>query len=230
MSVRGDIEVQEEIKKLLLSFFAQYSKKSFSKGETVIKLKNKEVFFLIYGTVRMSTTTKGTELTLNIYRPYSIFPMSSVLGSKDSKYIFNAMEPVEGYFAPKKEFEVYIKNNPGILYDLLRRIYLGLDGYYLILESLLLGNGYLRILTQLVIYARRFSGKNKDKIVFDFHLTHQQLASQTGLARESVTRELKKLQSQGLIGYSGKKLFIFDRNKLEESLIENLSLDNSRKL
>lgn len=217
-----------KVQELLSAFFSGFKKVSFFKGQTIIKPQHqKAIFYLTKGTVRMFIKTKKTELTLNIYRPYSIFPMSLILGSKQNKYLFRAMAEVEGYFAPKKDFESYIKANPNILFDLLKRIYLGLDGYYMIMESLLLGDGYLRILTQLVIYSRRFGNKDDSKTIFDFHLTHSQLASQTGLARESVTKVLKKLKTQGLIGYSGKEMFIYNRSKLEEKLIANLTLDNS---
>ncbi|MBI4033218.1 MAG: winged helix-turn-helix domain-containing protein, partial [Candidatus Blackburnbacteria bacterium] len=90
------------------------------------------------------------------------------------------------------------------------------------------------VLTQLIIYARRFGATSQNIITFDWHLTHQQLASQTGLARESVTKEVKKLQNKGLVGYSGKKLFIYDFPKLEEEcfsyLNKKLPLDNPKEL
>lgn len=86
-------------------------------------------------------------------------------------------------------------------------------------EALLLGDAYLRVLTHLIIYTRRFGKNASDKIVFDWSLTHQQLASQTGLARESVTREIRKLQDKGLIGYLGKKIFIYDLEKLEQECV-----------
>ncbi len=96
---------------------------------------------------------------------------------------------------------------------------MGLDGFFARLESLLLGDAYLKLLTQLVIHTKRFGQKNQNEITFDWHITHHQLASQTGLARETVTREIKKLQNKGLIGYTGKTLFVYDLSKLEQEFI-----------
>ena len=166
----------------------------------------------------MFSLLKGSELTLNIYKPYALFPMSLILNNKQGKYAYDALTGVEGYFAPKKDFKNFIKNNPDILFDLLKRIYLGLDGFFIRLETLLLGDAYLKVLAQLIIYSKRFGQKNQDKITFDWQMTHHQLASQTGLARESVTRQIKKIQNKGIIGYSGKKLFIYDISKLEKEL------------
>lgn len=165
----------------------------------------------------MSSLSKdGVELTLNIYKPYALFPMSLIISDKRDYYIYDALSKVEGYFAPWEKLENFIKNNPSILFDLLKRIYRGLEGFFQRLESLLIHDAYLRILNQLIIHAKRFGQKEQDKLVFDWHVTHVQLASQTGLARESVTKQIKKLQDKGLISYSGKKLVIEDFLKLEE--------------
>lgn len=174
-----------------------------------------------------------SELTLNIFKPFSVFPMPVILSNRQNKYVYDALEESRGYFAPKKDFKDLIKKNPDVLFDLLKRVYLGLDGYYMLVESLLLGDAYFKILTHLIIYSRRFGKKDQDKTTFDWHITHNQLASQTGLARESVTKVIKKLQDKGLVGYLGKKLFIYDTIKLEQesftyrqdSLLVNLLLD-----
>lgn len=205
--------MQPKVQKLLLTFFGNYKSVSFSKGKTVIKPSNQKVFFLTRGIVKMSGRLKDQELlTLNIYKPYSLFPMSPLLNNKLDKYTYIALTEIEGYFAPKKALREFIKKNPGVLFDLLKRIYRGLDGFFVRLESLLLGDAYLRLLTHLVMYSKRFN-KNHD-----WHVTHHQLASQTGLARETVTREIKKLQDKGLIGYKGKKLLIHNPLALEHEL------------
>lgn len=167
----------------------------------------------------MSGRLKDKELlTLNIYKPYSLFPMSPLLNNKQDKYAYTTLTEVQGYFAPKKALREFIKKNPDVLFDLLKRIYRGLDGFFARLESLLLGDAYLRLLTHLVIYSKRFGENHEKKPAFNWHITHHQLASQTGLARETVTREIKKLQDKGLIGYKGKKLVIHNPADLEKEL------------
>lgn len=228
--------MQPKIKKLLLKFFSQYNQETFSRGKTIISPRNNKIFLLTAGTVRMYSQISKSELTLNIFKPFSVFPMALILSNEQNKYVYDALEESRGYFAPKKDFKNFIKTNPKILFDLLRRIYLGLDGYYMQVEALLLGDAYFKILTHLVIYTRRFGKSDKDKVTFDLRLTHHQLASQTGLARESATKVMKKLQDKGLVGYQGKKLFVYDAVKLEEerflssqySLLVNLTLDNPK--
>lgn len=228
--------MQPRIQKLLYSFFSRYNQEIFSKGETIIRPQKNRIFFLTAGTVRMYSQISKSELTLNIFKPFSVFPMALILSNKQNIYIYDTLEESKGYFAPKKDFKYFIKTNPDILFDLLKRIYVGLDGYYMLVEALLLGDAYLKILTHLVIYSRRFGKKDKDRVTFDLHLTHRQLASQTGLARESVTKVIKKLQNKRLVGYQGKKLFVYNIVKLEEerfsnsqdSLLVNLPLDKHK--
>lgn len=215
--------MQPKVQNLLQSFFGKFDEKSFVKGETIIK-SNQEtgIFFLTKGVVRMFVLSKGDELTLNIYKSYALFPMSEVLNHKKERYTYDALTEVWGYFAPKKDFENFLSKNPQVVFDLLGRIYRGLDGFFMRLEALLSKDAYIRVLTQLVIYTRRFGKQDKNKITFDWHLTHHQLASQTGLARESVTKQIKKLQDKGLIGYSGKKMFVYNLLKLEEECFYNV--------
>ena len=207
------------IYKLLLSFFGKYKLRTFAKGEIIIRPENKKIFFLTKGAVRMFSKLNNSELTINIYKPFSLFPMSLILNNKQGSYIYSALFEVEGYFAPKINFRKFLKDHPSIILDLLKRIYIGLDGFFMRMETLLIGDAYLRVLTHLIIYTRRFGKNTKGKITFDFPLTHEHLGYQTGLARESVTREIKKLQDKGLIGYFGKKIFIYDLLKLEEESI-----------
>lgn len=212
-----------KIQKLLHSFFKKFEQKSFPKEETILKPADKKIFFLTNGVVRMfSTSRKKSKITLNIYKQHSIFPIPLVFDLRN-KYTFDALTNVEGYFAPKKDFKKFIDKNPDVLFDLIKRIYLGFEGFFTQMEALLLGDAFCRVTTSLVVYTRRFGQKNNSITTFDWQLTHRQIASQTGLARESVTREIKKLQEKGLIGYSGKKLFIYDLGKLEEEYFSYLS-------
>lgn len=221
-----------KIQKLLYSFFKKFEQKSFLKNEIILKPGDKEIFFLTKGVVRMlSVSKKNSQITLNIYKQHSIFPIPLIFDLKN-KYTFDALTEAEGYFAPKKDFKMFLDKNPDVLFDLVKRIYLGFDGFFTQLEALLLGDAFCRVTTSLIVHTRRFGQKNNSIATFNWQLTHRQIASQTGLARESVTREIKKLQEKGLIGYSKKKLFINDLNKLEEeyfsylSKIQKLPLDN----
>ena len=209
--------MEPKVQKQLSAFFGKFPLESFVKESAVVTPDNdRGVFFLTKGTVKMTGRPKKKgAFTLNIYKSPALFPMFLVFGQKD-KHFYSALSDVEGHFAPPSVFAKFLRKNPTILWDLLKRIYRGLEGFFLLLEVQLSGNAYLKTLAQIIIHSRRFGHEKEGVVVFDWHLTHEQIASQTGLARESVTKEIRKLQKKGLIGYRGKRLFVNDPGKLEE--------------
>jgi CRP/FNR family transcriptional regulator len=54
--------------------------------------------------------------------------------------------------------------------------------------------------------------------VFELGMTHQELAAHIGTVRELVSRNLARLQAQGLIHMQGREITILDREGLESDL------------
>jgi CRP/FNR family transcriptional regulator, cyclic AMP receptor protein len=54
--------------------------------------------------------------------------------------------------------------------------------------------------------------------VFELGMTHQELAAHIGTVRELVSRNLARLQAQGLIHTQGREITILDREGLETDL------------
>lgn len=212
--------MDKKVEEKLQRFFKKHTKKSYKKGEYLIKDKPPEgVFFLTKGIVRMFSVSKdGTELTVNIFKPFSFFPVGWIINNTPNKYFFDALTPVDVIVAPKQDFKKFIEKNHDVSYDLLKRIFKGLDGYFMRMESLLSGEGYYRTVTGLLLHARRF-GEEKRGAPLTVPLTHIQLAKLTGLTRETVTREMKKLQDKGVVTYNGKTLIVNNIDVLEEELV-----------
>ena len=80
------------------------------------------------------------------------------------------------------------------------------------------GSAKARLLTELLIYAKRFGDKKTGKITVDLRLTQKDLSAQSGIARETVGRIIKTLKSKKLIVFQNKKLIINDLRGLEEKL------------
>lgn len=206
----------------IINFFNKYESKTFNKGELLIK-PHKEpdgVFCLTAGLVRMYSISKtGAETTLNTFRPISLFPMGWVVTGKDNTYYFDAISDVTVNIAPKSKVLPFLKREHTVVFDLLARIYKGLDGYFLRMESLLSGNAYYKTVTQLVINTKRFGQKLPKGNSYLLALTHSKLASLAGITRETATRQMRELQKKNFVTYKGKKLIILDLEKLETELV-----------
>lgn len=207
----------------LEQFFSQYKLQKCKKGEILINPNTEPsgVFYLKKGMVRRYSISKsGEEVTLNIFKPISFFPMSWVLNDTISSHYFEAMAVCEVYKAPKEDVLSFIYANPDVVLDLLSRIYRGLEGLMVKMEYLMQGSAYGRVITELLTYAKRF-GEIDDNKMIQFRLVQTSLASQTGIARETVSRELQKLAKKNLIEIKKRDIVISDIAKLEAELSQS---------
>lgn len=208
--------------KKLDEFFGQYKLLKFKKKEIVIRADDPPsgIFYLKSGVVReYAISPKGEELTLNIYRPYAFFPMSYALNKTINNHFYEAQTLVTVWRAPAEDTLQFIKNEPDIMFDLLSRVYIGLQGLFLRMGYLMTGSAEDKLLTEILIYGKRFGKIINNKLMVDLVLTQKDLAAQTGLARETVGRIIKILEEKGLIVFKKKRLTVFNLSQLEEELL-----------
>ncbi len=214
--------MDSDVSEKLDNFFQQYKSRKYKRREILIRAADEPVglFYLIEGVVRQYViTSSGEELTINVFKSPSMFPMAWVVNDTISPHFFEAMTVVTAWVAPKKEVLEFLKQEPDILLDLVKRIYKGLDGYFMRMEHLMLGSAQARLIAELLIYARRFGEQIESTVKVNFKLTERDLAAQSGIARETVSREIQKLKQKGLINFEKNTLLINDIQKLEEELL-----------
>jgi CRP/FNR family transcriptional regulator, cyclic AMP receptor protein len=215
--------VDTSVKQKLDDFFQKYKFQKYRKGEVLIRADDDPpgIFYLTSGVIRRySISASGEELTLNIFKPFSMIPMSWAINRVPSSHYFEAMTDVEVWRAPVDDVLTFVSDKPDILLDLLSRIYHGLEGYMMRMEYLMAGNAKARLITELLIYAKRFGQNQSEKTLVDLKLTEKDLASQSGISRETVSRELQKLRASNLITYKKNQLVINDLEKLEHELFD----------
>ena len=208
-----DIKIQKKLDKFFSQFLNSSLHSNFKKGEILIKPDNPPsgIFYLKEGVVKQySISANGEELILNIYKPISLFPMAYAINNTLPHHYYEAMTPVLVWSAPKEKTLEFVRKNEDVLLDLLSRIYKGLEGFFLRMENLMAGSAKARLTTTLLIYAKRF-----DKV----KITEKDLAAQSGITRETVSREIQKLKEKGLLNFQKSILTIYDLQKLEKELI-----------
>lgn len=213
--------MDDEVKEKLADFFRKYKKLNFLKGQPLIVADQDPggVFLLTDGVVKeYIVSIQGTEVVLNLYKPDSFFPMNWEINQKTSHHYFEAMTDVTCLKAPTEGFLKFLKVNPDILLDLLKRIYKGMEGMFLRLEYAMSGSAAQKFISELLIFARRFGKRETSNIKVDFKIFEKDLASQTGIARETVSRIIHKLREKGLIDFRDNHIIVRDMQKLEEEL------------
>jgi len=169
----------------------------YKKGSVIIMPSDEKLPSVTYietGLVgQYDITSEGNKAMVNIYKPGAFFPISSVVNGTFNNYYFEAITDASVRQISAQQAEVFLKQNPLVVYDLLQRLYRGVDGVLRRMVLLLGETANTRLLYELFMFADRFGAKQPDgSMVLD--ITAKELAQQTGLARETVSRELKKLK------------------------------------
>jgi CRP-like cAMP-binding protein len=215
-----NLVMDEQIRLKLEDFFSTYKKQTYKKGEILVRADDDPsgVFYLTNGHVRMYLiSVKGDEIVLNIFKPISFFPMSWAINNIKNTYYYEAMNEVTLWRAPKEDVLVFLKDNPDILYNLLSRVYRGVDGMLTRMAYLMSSNAYARLITELLITAKRF-GTTSEGYEITFAISEKELGAQAGLTRETVSREMKVLKDKGLVTLQRSLLTIKDIRLLEKEL------------
>lgn len=211
--------MEENVQKKVKIFFTTYKKKNYKKGEILIRAEEDPpgIFYLTRGKIRQYfISTNGTELVVNIFKPISFLPMSWAINSTNNKYFFEAITDLEVYIAPRNDTIRFIKENPDVLFDLIRRVYKGTDGILNRMTHLMSGNAYARIITEIIIQSERFGIYENDDI--RLNISEAELAALSGMTRETVSREIKKLKDKNFVSYNAHELIVHSLKKLEEEL------------
>lgn len=206
-------------------FFTEFNtKRLYKKKEIIVRADDNPpgVFYLKEGYARLYTISPaGQELTLNILKPGCYFSMMWAIGETQNTYYFEALTNIELWRAPKEGLIEFVRKEPEVLFELTRRILIGLDGLLGVMESLLFGNAYNKVATVLIVAAKRF-GKQKEsrEIIIELPLTHQTIASLAGITRETASLIMKQFEKEKLISSKHSILTIYNMEKLEkESLV-----------
>lgn len=211
-----------ETMQTLHNFFSKQKLLSYKKGEVIIREDDEPsgVYYLSSGFVRLGATLiNGGELTFNIFKPGSFFPMMWAIGDTTNAYFCQALSEVKLYRVPKPEVVTFVKENPDVLFDLTKRILIGMDGLLKNIQHLMFGSSENRVAAAILMLVRRFGEKNaQGQVIIGIDLTHQDISLLAGVTRETTSIAMKQLERRGLIKPL-KKRYIVSINKLEEEIM-----------
>lgn len=181
--------------------FSKCKVRTYAKGALIISANEEPegISLLDSGIVEQyDITPEGNRMTVNIYRPPAFFPMSWAINKTPNTYFFGALTDVNLRVENSAKTLVFLKSNPDVAYDLLSRVYRGTDA---LLRRLTLAASDIaanRLIFELLIEAYRFGQDIEDgrKLI---KIKQNTLAARSGLARETVSRELHKLEKDNHI-------------------------------
>jgi len=193
--------MNQTIQDKLNEHFKHSTLRTYAKGEVLIQAGEgpQGVMQLLEGTVEQyDITPEGNMITVNIFKPPAFFPMSWAINKTPNVYFFSALTPVKLRVANANETVTFLQSNPDVMFDLLSRLYKGTDA--LLKRHVVLARGIAssRLIFELLIESYRFGNKLNDAQTL-ISIKHASLAARSGLARETVSRELHKLEKENLL-------------------------------
>lgn len=186
------------------TFYKQFIIRNYKKGEMLIRADDdpQGIFYLKKGYVRQYTISKaGYELTLHILKPVSYFPMVWAVNGTPNVYYFEALTPVEVGRAPRDQVVNFIKDKPTIIFELLSELIEDYAESLRRIENLVFSDAYRRVISVLLYIAKHFGEKTKNGIHIKHRFTQEDIATLTGVARETASIEITKLERKGLVKY-----------------------------
>lgn len=209
-----------EVTNQIDSFFSQYKVRKYPKGQILI-LNGEDtnyVYNIVEGRVKQyDVTYRGDEIVLNTFKPPAFFPMSLAINKTENPYIYEAETEIEVRQAPADEVVAFLKATPEVLFDLLSRVYRGVDGLIGRMAHLMASSAKGRLMFELLIECRRF-GKEQSNGSYVLTINEKELGAKAGLSRETVSREMSKLIRDKLLAVKPGEVTIRNLADFEENL------------
>lgn len=180
------------------------------------------VYYLLEGQVKQyDITDSGQEIIVNIFKPFTFFPMTWALNNTYNQYFFEALTDIKIKTIPVADIKNLIASEPDVTLDLLKRLLTGVSGLQRRMAHLMAGEASSRVAYEIIIESKRFGALQKDGSTA-IAVSQVELASRTGLSRETVNREIQKLTKAGQVHMTGKKLIVKDIRSLASELGSSL--------
>lgn len=209
--------MDKEVKKSVEMFFASYPLRHFKKGQIIIYANEAPpgIFYLIEGqVVEYDISSVGNEVVVNAFKPGAFFPMSFAINKVHNDYFFEAATPLTLRQAPTEDVIAFLKANPDVTFDLLRRVYLGTDGLIRRMAHLMGGKARSRLVFELLNAAARFGEKTPDGV--SIPLTETDISKRSGMSRETISRTMRELKDAKLVIVQPGSMLIPDLKTLED--------------
>ncbi|WP_179295512.1 Crp/Fnr family transcriptional regulator [Bacillus sp. FJAT-45350] len=170
---------------------------------TVRHAKNKEylftegserthLFVLKKGVILISKLTEeGDERVINILSDGEVFPHTGFFDERPYPGTAQVKEDAEVLAIPIKAFERFIEENPHLAFRMIKMMSKKINFLQQKLNEMLSLNVEERLFATL----KQMKALNNESL----QLTHQEIANIVGASRETITRQMKKLEKQGKI-------------------------------
>lgn len=198
-------------------FFKKGRRLSYSKDEIILGpfARPRGIYFIEHGFVKIYSINKqGNENIHIIYKPGEIFPFIWALKNIQHDVYYTAINDCQIRLVSRRDFIKHIKTSVVASNLILVQLANQLDIHIKRIVNLEYKRVNERVAHRLLVLAARFGKKRGEKITIKVPLTHQTIADSINMTRESVSREIERLEKQNTIEYSEHEIVINNAKKL----------------
>ncbi len=171
----------------------------------------KAYFVVATGTIRIfKLSATGREQVLAVEGPGSSFAELPVFDGGVYPASASAVQDSEVLFISRNDFQNYCLEHPEVALKVLAVVGSRLRRLVGIIEELSFMTVRQRLISLLLRLAQSSRKPSTQGMRIELTTTHQDLASELGTVRELVSRNLSRLQAEGLLGIEGRMIIIRD--------------------
>ncbi len=212
----------------LIERFKQGRSLAYRKGEIILRAAEEPggIYYIDQGFIRVySITDQGEENTHIIYKAGEVFPLIWAFNDFARNVFYESLSASRLWRLPKDDFLHHVKTSHNVSYSLLRQAVNQFNIFADRLDNLEYTDAFERVVYRLLYLAGRFGQKKGQKIIINAPITHEHIGSSINLARETVSREIEKLERKGLVSHQKRLIVLNDITALEKLIGESISLN-----
>ena len=196
-------------------------RKLFSTGESLFSEGEPchGLHIIARGKVRIfKTSMSGREQVLAVNTPGESVAEVPVFDGGPFPASAVAIEEAEIAYISRRDFQAYCMEHPEVALKVLQVVGTRLRRLVGIIEELSFTTIRQRLIATLVKLAQSEGTKTARGIEFQLPATHQELANQLGTVRELISRNLMRLQAEGLLDVDARQIVVKDMKGLSALL------------
>jgi len=182
------------------------------KGESVVKqgTLSTNVVYLRSGLAKIHITGPYHEQIVRIVKAPSYLALPTTFGDKINQYSVTVIENSEVCYIDMATFRLLLSSNSGFSYEIL----LELCRNELEAFNRCVNRTQKQIRGKIADVLLEMSGKIYDSSIFTLPITQEEIGNLIDASRESVSRVFNEFERDGIIGLSGKRIEIINKDTL----------------
>lgn len=207
-------------RKDLIEIIKMTGHKTYNRGEIIFQEGNEaDTLYLINeGKIKLFNYTKnGKEQILHILSDGDFFGELNLLKKGEYSFYAEAITSTKVCTLKKEKMSNLIIERPEIGLNILEVVVERLSKVETLVKNMSTNEVEVRIAYLLLELINKYGSRTINGLEIESPITREEMSNYTGLARETISRKLKKFEKEGIIKLVGlKKIIIINEEKLQD--------------